>query len=85
MATASKKHMGAGDEGKGSGTGAMTDIQKDKIEENMVLSNRDKAQHSPQRGLDSKHVQSEQYQDAADNRLPEEDGSEDDAADETQP
>ena len=34
----------------------------------MVLSNRDKSQHSEQRGLDSKNVQTEQYQDHAGNR-----------------
>jgi hypothetical protein len=65
MAHASKKHFGAGTQGKGSGTGAMTEISKDKIEENMVLSNRDKALHSDKRGLDSKQVQTEQRQDDA--------------------
>jgi hypothetical protein len=39
----------------------------------MVLSNRDKAQHSDIRGLDSKYVQTEQYQDHAGNRLVDED------------
>jgi hypothetical protein len=33
-------------------------------------SNRDKAQHSQERGLDSKAVQTEQYQDHAANRRP---------------
>jgi hypothetical protein len=62
MANASKKHIGAGAQGKSSGTGAVTDISKDQIEENMVLSNRDKSQHGGARGLDSKHVQTEQFQ-----------------------
>ncbi len=60
-----RKHFGVGAQGKGTGTGAMTEISKDKIEENMVLSNRDKAMHPEERGLDSKQVQSEQRQDDA--------------------
>jgi len=69
MANASKKHMGPGAQGKGDGTGANTDIPKDMIEENMILSNRDKSRHSDERGLDSKQVQTEQFQDHAGNRL----------------
>lgn len=69
MANANSKHMGSGAQGKGSGTGAMTDIDMDKLNENMVLSNRDKAQHSQERGLDSKFVQTEQYQDHESNKL----------------
>ena len=69
MANASKKHMGTGAGGKGSGSGAMTDIDKDKIGENMVLSNRDKAGHSPERGLDGKTIEAEQYQDGDSNKL----------------
>ena len=38
-----------------------------------VLSNRDKAQHTQERGLDSKHVETEQRQDHAMNRQPEND------------
>jgi hypothetical protein len=41
MANASRKSMGAGGHGKGAGVGAMTDVPKDLVEENMVLSNRD--------------------------------------------
>jgi hypothetical protein len=62
MATASKKRMGAGTQGKGSGTGALTDVPKDRLGENMALSNRDKKQHSGQRGNDSKEIQNEQLQ-----------------------
>ena len=69
MANASKKHVGTGAQGKGSGAGAMTEIDKDKIGENMVLSNRDKAGHSPERGLDSKAIENEQYQDQDSNKL----------------
>lgn len=69
MAKGSKKHVGAGAPGKGSGTGAMTTTPKDKLEENQILSNRDKAQHTKERGLDSKQVATEQRQDHAANRL----------------
>jgi hypothetical protein len=51
MAKANSKHMGAGTHGKSSGNGAMTNIDKRKIPDNMVLSNRDKAQHSRERGM----------------------------------
>ena len=72
MAKASKTHSGVGAKGKGAGTGAMTDLPKDKIEENMTLSNRDKARHPKERGLDSKEVQTEQLQDHAGNRIEDE-------------
>ena len=72
MANASRKHFGPGAHGKSSGTGATTDIDKEKIGENMVLSNRDKSRHSDERGLDGKEIQTEQFQDHADNRYPEE-------------
>ncbi len=68
MANASKTHMGPATQGKGSGTGAMTELPEGILEENMVLSNRDKKQHSHERGLDSKTVQTEQYHDHAGNR-----------------
>ncbi|MBW9117709.1 hypothetical protein JNB88_29250 [Rhizobium cauense] len=68
MANADKKHIGAGSQGKGAGSGAMTDLPEDTLPENMVLSNRDKAQHSQDRGLDGKAVQTEQYHDHAANR-----------------
>lgn len=65
---ASKKHMGAGSQGKGTGTGGMTDLQEDLVGENAILSNRDKAQHADGRGYDSKAVQVDQEQDTATNR-----------------
>lgn len=68
MANADRKHMSTGGQGKGDGTGAMTELPEDLLEENMVLSNRDKAQHSDERGLDSRQVQTEQYRDHAANR-----------------
>jgi hypothetical protein len=70
MANADGKHFGKGVKGKGDGGGAMTDIPAD-LPENAVLSNRDKKQHPEERGLDSKHVETEQRQDHAANRQPE--------------
>jgi hypothetical protein len=63
--------MGPGAQGKGSGAGARTDVPKDMLEENMTLSNRDKSQHSAPRGLDSKQVQTDQFQDHSANRFKE--------------
>ncbi len=70
MASGGKKHFGRGSQGKGTGAGAMTNLAKDKIEENAVLSNRDKKQHSEERGLDGNRIKSDQYQDHAANQLP---------------
>jgi len=41
----------------------MTVLAEGVLAENMVLSNRDKATHSGERGLDSRHVQTEQFHD----------------------
>ncbi len=68
MANASKKTAGTGSQGKGDGTGAMTELPEGVLAENMVLSNRDKSRHSDERGLDSRQVQTEQYRDHANNR-----------------
>jgi hypothetical protein len=68
MAKADKHHMGPGSQGKGDGSGAMTDLPEGILGENEVLSNRDKSQHDQTRGLDGKAVQTEQYQDHAANR-----------------
>ena len=73
MAHASRKHFGPGTQGKGDGTGALTDVDPEDIPENIVLSNRDKAQHSDARGLDSKAVQMDQLQDNAVSRTPDDD------------
>jgi hypothetical protein len=62
MANADRKHHGPGVQGKGDGSGAMTDMPED-LPENAVLSNRDKKQHSEERGLDSRNVQNDQRQD----------------------
>jgi hypothetical protein len=69
MAKASSKHIGSAAHGKSSGTGAMTDIDKAILPDNMVLSNRDKSRHSRERGLDSKTVQNEQFHDTEANHL----------------
>lgn len=62
------KRIGA----KGAGTGAMTEVDHDLVGENDVLSNRDKTQHSAERGLDSRSVQTDQLRDHVANRDPEE-------------
>jgi hypothetical protein len=49
----------------------MTNVGNETIEENKILSNRDKAQHSGERGLDSKEIQTDQYQSHSGNRLEE--------------
>lgn len=67
----SKRHIGSGAHGKGAGTGALTDLPK-KIGDNMILSNRDKAQHSDVRGMDGKAVQTKLYQDLSANRVEDE-------------
>jgi hypothetical protein len=63
MAQASKKKMGAGSHGKHDGSGAMTVLPEGVLAENMVLSNRDKALHSEERGFDSRQAQTEQFHD----------------------
>ncbi len=68
MANASRHKVGPGAQGKGDGTGALAELPEGVLPENMVLSNRDKSRHSDERGLDSKNVQTEQYQDHAGNR-----------------
>lgn len=68
MANASRHKIGPGAQGKGDGSGAMAELPEGVLPENMVLSNRDKSRHSDERGLDSKNVQTEQYQDHAGNR-----------------
>ena len=68
MANASKTHIGKGAKGKGAGVGAMTTRPDGVLEDNMVLSNRDKSQHPQERGLDSRNVRNEQHQDSAYNQ-----------------
>lgn len=71
MAKADRKHFGAGAQGKGDGTGAMTELEDEKVRKSQILSNRDKAQGSTdERGLDSAHVKNEEFRDHAGNRRP---------------
>lgn len=71
MANASRKHFGTGSQGKGDGTGAVTEVEKEQLPDNMTLSNRDKARHPESRGLDGKHIQTEQFHDHSTDRLSE--------------
>jgi len=61
MANASKKHIGVGSQGKGDGGCAMSNDVA--LAENVVLSNRDKKQHSEERGQDARWIQTEQLRD----------------------
>jgi hypothetical protein len=70
MAHGDKKHFGKGSQGKGSGAGAMSEVGTDTIGENEVLSNRDKKQHSKDRGQDGNAIKTAQEQDHSANRLP---------------
>lgn len=70
MAHGDKKHFGKGSQGKGSGAGAMNEVDADTIGENEVLSNRDKKQHSKKRGQDGNAIKTDQEQDHSANRLP---------------
>lgn len=58
MAQAGRK-LGPGTQGKGDGSGAMS-TRPQALPDNRVLSNRDKAQHSRERGQDGKWIESEQ-------------------------
>jgi hypothetical protein len=69
MAKADSKGFGAGVKGKGDGTGAMTELEDEKVRKAQILSNRDKKlSATPERGLDSRNVQTEAYRDHAGNR-----------------
>lgn len=63
MAKADRHSMGPGAQGKGDGTGAMTELPEGMLGENAVLSNRDKSRHTDERGLDGRNIQTEQYHD----------------------
>ena len=60
MGQAGKKHVGAGAQGKGGGSGGMT--SEAEVPENTVLSNPDK-QQTGERGRDGKWIQVEQGHD----------------------
>lgn len=56
--------------GQSSGTGAMTELEDEKVRKNDILSNRDKAQRLPNQGLDGKGVEIDEYKDVPSNRRP---------------
>jgi hypothetical protein len=69
MAKADHKHHGVGAKGKGDGTGAMTELEDGKVRKSQILSNRDKKTlATDERGLDTRHIQSEEFRDHAGNR-----------------
>lgn len=70
MAHADRKHHGPAHQGKGDGTGAMSETDPEQIPANATLSNRDRAQHPEGRGLDSGRIASDQRQDSAKARIP---------------
>ena len=49
--------------GQSSGTGAMTELEDEKVRKDDILSNRDKAQRRPGQGLDGKGIQVDEYKD----------------------
>lgn len=60
------------------GTGATTELVDEKVRKNDILSNREKAQRLPGRGLDGKGVQVDEYKDNPANRRPPIDENDDD-------
>ncbi|WP_195759867.1 hypothetical protein [Paracoccus sp. S-4012] len=72
MANASSKKYGPGqqDQGKGDGTGGMSPADVEALPDNEILSNRDTSRHSEQRGLDSRHVKSQQHHDHVGSHAP---------------
>lgn len=78
MAHADRKHFGPAHQGKGDGTGAMTEADPETIPANAVLSNRDIAAHAEGRGLDSARVRSDQRQDHVAGRVPHDPPAEED-------
>jgi len=71
MANADHKKFGGHVQGKGDGTGAMSEIEPEELEANTVLSNRDKSQDTRDRGQDGRNNLTEQVEDHIGNRIPE--------------
>lgn len=61
--------------GQTSGTGAMTELDDEKVRKNEILSNREKAQRLPEQSLDGKGVQVDEYKDNPANRRPSSDAA----------
>jgi hypothetical protein len=70
MANAGRK-LGPSMQGKGDGSGAQS-TRPQTLSDNKVLSNRDKAQHSRERGQDGKWIESEQRYETQDTQRPRE-------------
>ena len=70
VAASGEKIMAAGQNG---GSGAMTELNDEKVLKNDILSNRDKAQRPPGQSLDSTGVQVDEYKDIPTNQRPEKD------------
>jgi hypothetical protein len=66
------KGVGSSVRTKGSGSGGNTNLQRDLVGDNEVLSNRDKSSKSGARGQDGKRVQSDQYQSHDHDKQPDE-------------
>jgi len=56
--------------GQSSGTGAMTELNDEKILKNDILSNRDKSQRLPGQSLDGTGTQVDEYKDIPTNQRP---------------
>ena len=56
--------------GQSSGTGAMTELNDEKVRKNDILSNRDKAQRLPGQSLDSVGTQVDEHKDIPTNQRP---------------
>jgi hypothetical protein len=61
--------------GQSSGTGAMSELEDEKVTKNDIPSNRDKSQRTPDKSLDGKSVQIDEYKDNSANRRPPSDDS----------
>lgn len=63
--------------GQSSGSGAMTNLDDEKVRKDDILSNRDKAQRPPDQSLDSNGVRVAEYKDIPTNQRPEADAEAD--------
>jgi len=56
--------------GQRSGTGAMTEMDDEKVRKDDILTNRDKAQRLPGQSLDGRGVEVDEYKDIPSNQRP---------------
>ncbi|POR48299.1 hypothetical protein [Bosea psychrotolerans] len=59
--------------GQNDGSGAMVELEDEKVRKNDILSNRDKAQRQPGQSLDGKSNQIDEYKDTPSNQRPKRD------------